>query len=159
MQTKREQEFIGLIERNKDLIWHVCEDYNLSAAWTAEDAFQEVVCKLWKDMGQYRGRSAERTWIYRVATNTLLEIKRKKSNQPMSDEPLADAMWESVPAVSDLEQAIALLGEPDTTIVRASLDGFDYKEIAQITHLTIGAVAMKLSRAKRKIKKILSHEQ
>ena len=77
----------------------------------------------------------------------------------MSDEPLADAMWESVPAVSDLEQAIALLGEPDTTIVRASLDGFDYKEIAQITHLTIGAVAMKLSRAKRKIKKILSHEQ
>ncbi len=158
MQTEKEQDFIRLIEQNKDLIWHVCQDYSLSAAWTTEDLFQEVVCKIWKCMGQYQGRSAERTWIYRIATNTLLEIKRKKSNQPMPDAPQPDARSVPSPAMSDLEQVIASLGEPERTIVRASLDGFDYKEIAQITQLTTGAVAMKLLRAKEKIKQILNHE-
>ena len=158
MQTTKEQAFERLVQEHKDLIWQVCQDYSLSAAWTAKDAFQEVLCKLWKDLDQFKGQSSERTWIYRLATNTLREIKRKKSNQPAPEAP-TDILHTTTPSQQyDLECIIASLDEPDATIVRASLDGFDYSEIAQITHLTIAAVAMRLSRVKQKIKTLLSHE-
>lgn len=158
MKTNREQAFERLVREHKDLIWQVCRDYSLSAAWTTQDAFQEVLCKLWKDLDQFKGQSSERTWIYRLATNTLREIKRKKSNQPAPEMPAGIPHTAAHPQPNDLERIIASLGEPDATIVRASLDGFDYREIAQITHLTIGAVAMRLSRAKQKIKTLLNYE-
>ena len=158
MQTNREQAFERLVQEHKDLIWQVCQDYSLSAAWTTKDAFQEVLCKLWKDMDKFKGQSSERTWVYRLATNTLREIKRKKSNQPTPEAPADILRTTTPPQPSDIERIIASLCEPDATIVRASLDGFDYREIAQITHLTIGAVAMRLSRAKQKIKTLLNYE-
>ena len=158
MHSDREQRYISLIHRHRDLIWHVCQDYSLSAAWTAEDAFQEVLCQLWRCLDQYQGRSAERTWVYRIATTTLLEIKRKRSNQPTADATTTEPGIAHPQEMYDLERLIETLGEPDATIVRASLDGFDYREIAAITGLTRGAVAMRLSRAKDKLRKILNHE-
>lgn len=148
-----------MILRNKDLIWHVCEDYSLSAAWTADDAFQEVLCQIWKSIGQFKGKSSERTWVYRVAVNTLLSIKRKRSNQPSPPVPLAESSTRSSSDLLDLERMIDLLGEPDSIIVKSYLDGFDYSAIAEITELTVGAVAMRLSRAKEKLKKALNDEK
>lgn len=158
MQTKKEQKFQELVHRNKDMLWQMCQNYRLSAAWTVDDAFQEVLYTLWRDIGQYKGASSERTWIYRVAMNTLLSLKRKKSNLPSTDTPLSEVENYKPSDLLDLERIIEDLGEPDTTILRASIDGFNYAEIAEITQLSVGAVGMRLSRAKDKIKKIISHE-
>ncbi len=158
MQTEKEQRFKDLVHRNKDMLWHVCQDYRLSAAWTVDDAFQEVLCSLWRDIGQYKGASSERTWAYRVAVNTMLSLKRKKSNQPSADPPATEDEVCKPSDLLDLEGLIENLGEPDATILRASIDGFDYSEIAEITQLSVGAIGMRLSRAKDKIKKIISHE-
>lgn len=158
MQTEKEQKFKDLIHRNKDMLWHVCQDYRLSAAWTVDDAFQEVLYNLWRDIGQYNGSSSERTWVYRVASNTMLSLKRKKSNLPLG-EPAVSEIENCKPTdLRDLERIIENLGEPDSTIIRASIDGFSYAEIAEITHLPVGAVGMRLTRAKNKIKKIISYE-
>lgn len=46
-EKEREVLFRGLLDRQRDMIWHVCESYSLSAAWETEDAFQEVLCVLW----------------------------------------------------------------------------------------------------------------
>lgn len=158
IEMQKETRFKEIIHRNKDLLWHVCEDYRLSPAWTTEDAFQEVLCNIWKSMGQYKGQSSERTWVYRIAVNTMLSIKRKLSNNPSPTASASDVEAQRPQELSELERIIASLDEPDKTIVRSSLDGFDYSEIAEITNLTVGAVAMRLSRAKEKIKNILSHE-
>lgn len=155
---EKEQRFRDLVYRNEDMLWHVCQDYRLSAAWTVDDAFQEVLCNLWRDIGQYRGASSERTWVYRVAVNTLTALKRKKSNQPSAAPPEREIEVCNPCDLQDLEQLIEGLGEPDSTIVRANIDGFDYAEIAEITRLSVGAVGMRLSRAKEKIKKITNHE-
>lgn len=154
MQTEKEQRFKDLVHRNRDMLWHVCRDYRLSAAWTVDDAFQEVLCSLWRDIGQYKGASSERTWVYRVAINTMNSLKRKKSNQPPAEPPASGIEAYKPSDLRDLEQLIENLGEPDATILRASIDGFDYAEIAEITKLSVGAVGMRLTRAKERIKKI-----
>ena len=50
-----EKSFKELIHRQRDLIWRVCSGYRLSAAWTTEDAFHEVLCELWRGYHRLRG--------------------------------------------------------------------------------------------------------
>lgn len=148
--THKEQLFRNLIDQHRDLIWHVCSDYTLSAAWEPEDAFQEVLCNLWRNLDQYRGSSGAATWIYRIATNTMLMIKRKISNQPQTDAPVADTRTaDDHEDFRELMQLVDTLGEPDSTIVRAHLDGFDQHEIAHMTGLALPTVARRMANAKK----------
>ena len=77
-----EKAFRELIGRQRDLIWALCRTYRLGAAWDTEDAFHEVLVALWQGFGSYGGRSSERTWVYRVAVNTLNSLLRRLGNQP-----------------------------------------------------------------------------
>lgn len=153
---EKDAAFRGLLDRQRDTIWSVCRSFSLSAAWEPEDAFQEVLCTLWRDMDDFQGRSSERTWVYRVATTTLLMLKRKQSNQP---QPSAEALPSD--AVGDagveggyslLMQMIESLDEPDAQIVTAHLHGFSQIEIARMTGLSLPTVARRMARAKKWLK-------
>ena len=52
-----------------------------------------------------------------------------------------------------LQQLIEALPEESGVVIRAFLDGFSYKEIAEMTNSSVGAVAMRIARLKRKLKK------
>lgn len=43
MEIDREKAFEELVLRHRDMIWHICTDYSLSAAWEVQDAVQEVL--------------------------------------------------------------------------------------------------------------------
>lgn len=148
-----EKTFKELIHRHRDLIWSICSSYRLSAAWTTEDAFHEVLCDLWRGLGSFDKRSSERTWIFRVATNTMISLTRKTSNQPTTQE--ADYREPSYKDEDyrDLVEMIEATTEPDRTIIKAHAQGFSYAEIAKITGLTVAAVSMRLIRALRKLRK------
>ncbi|MBC8098169.1 MAG: RNA polymerase sigma factor [Armatimonadetes bacterium] len=47
----------------------------------AEDATQEILIKLITHLGQFRGDSAFSTWMYRIATNTLLNIRQRDTER------------------------------------------------------------------------------
>ena len=51
-----------------------------------------------------------------------------------------------------LQQLIEALPEESGVIIRAFLDGFSYKEIAEMTNSSVGAVAMRIARLKRKLR-------
>ena len=129
-----EEIFKALVRRNRDLIWRVCSSYRLSAAWTT-------------------GRSEERTWVFRVATNTMISLSRKTSNQPTAPPPERYDPGYRDDDFRDLVTLIEATPEPDRTIVKAHAQGFGYKEIADITGLTVAAVSMRLTRALRKLRK------
>ena len=154
---EREKAFRELVTRNKDYIFNLCKGYRFSASWEIEDAFQEVLCTLWRDMDQFEGRSSERTWIFRVAKNTLLQLKRKESNLPQPDMPTPVPYYdERVPDMENyhyLMQLVNNLPRLDSQIVHAHIEGFSYKEIAQMTQLTVPAVAMRLARAKERLRR------
>ena len=148
-----ERTFKELIHRNRDLIWSICRSYRLSAAWTTEDAFHEVLCDLWRGLGRFDKRCSERTWIFRVATNTMISLTRKTSNQPtiQADEYKEPSYNDE--NYHDLVEMIEAVTEPDRTIIKAHIQGFDYTEIARITGLSVAAVSMRLTRALRKLRK------
>ena len=157
MQTPdRERRFQELVARHRDIIWHVCSDYHsgLNRAWEVEDAFQEVLCIRWRDMDDFAGRSSERTWVYRVATTTMLMLRRQARNQ-MHDET-SEQPEQALPAMDNYDlllQLIDNLDEVDSQIVHAHLDGYSLHETAHMTGLTTAAVAMRLSRAKKRLRK------
>src|SRR5215218_8458159 len=48
----------------------------LGSAFEAEDAVQDTMVRAWKGMDNFEGRSAVRSWIYRIATNVCLDMLR-----------------------------------------------------------------------------------
>lgn len=152
-----EKRFKDLIHRQRDLIWRVCSSYRLSAAWTTEDAFHEVLCDLWRGIGSFDQRSNESTWVYRVSNNTMISLVRKMSNQPAP--PLPDRYEQAYSDdYRDLVELIEATPEPDRTIIKAHSQGYGYKEIAKITGLSIAAVSMRLTRALRKLRKLYNQK-
>lgn len=149
-----EKRFKDLIHRQRDLIWRVCSSYKLSAAWTTEDAFHEVLCDLWRGFGTFNRRSSESTWVYRIATNTMNSLARKKGNQPTAPPPEGHGPVYRDDDYRDLVELIEATPEPDRTIIKAHAQGYGYKEIAEITGLSIAAVSMRLTRALRKLRKM-----
>ncbi len=148
-----EQIFRDIIHRQRDLIWRVCSSYRMSAAWTTEDAFHEVLCNLWRGLKSFDRRSSESTWVYRVANNTMISLTRKMGNQPTAPHPEIQDPIHNDDGHHDLVELIENTPEPDRTIVKTHAQGYCYAEIAKITGLTVGAVSMRLSRALRKLRK------
>jgi len=57
----------------------------------AEDATQEILIKVITNLGGFRGESAFKTWVYRIASNTLLILNKKRmEKQAMSFDEFAD---------------------------------------------------------------------
>ena len=160
-----EAAFNAMILRNKALIWHVCSDYSLGRAWKIEDCMQEVIYNLWRYYGTFEGRSSERTWIYRVATNTMLMLRRKDGKSPTTERIdnereinylRSETTYENY---QQLLQLIDSLPEKNGMILRAHLDGFSYQEIAEMADMTVGAVAMRIARLKKQLKEMYRYEQ
>jgi RNA polymerase sigma-70 factor (ECF subfamily) len=148
-----EEEFKNLIHRHKDLIWSVCKHYRLSAAWQTEDAFNEVLCALWQGYGSFDGKSKERTWVFKVANNTMISIARRLNNQHVAAPSVPEQAYGREDSYH-LRQMIDTLDEPDKTILKSHLYGFSYAEIAKSVGLSAGAVSMRLTRTIRKLRKI-----
>jgi RNA polymerase sigma-70 factor (ECF subfamily) len=64
----------------------------LGSVHDAEDALQEVMLRAWRGLSDFEGRSSLRSWLYRIATNTSLNVieKRPKRALPIDYGPAAD---------------------------------------------------------------------
>ena len=64
----------------------------LGSAHDAEDALQEAMLRAWRGLPSFEGRSSQRSWLYRIATNTCLDLiaRRKKRVLPVDYGPAAD---------------------------------------------------------------------
>ena len=159
----RIENFNALVLRHKAMIWHICSDYNVGKVWKTEDCIQEVLISLWKSYETFEERSSEKTWVWRVATNTMLMLKRKEDRSPQTESIEAvgvDEMDDELghEKYKQLQQLINILPEESGTVIRAFLDGFSYKEIAEMTGSTVGAVAMRIARTKQRLKQMYEKE-
>lgn len=155
--------FKELVLRHKAMIWHICSDYNVGSTWTIEDRFQEVLISLWRSFETFEGRSSEKTWVWRVATNTMLMLKRKDIRSPQTEPIETEGVGKKHNESNNdnyqqLQQLIETLPDDSGIVIRAFLDGFSYKEIAEMTGSSVGAVAMRIARTKRRLKTMYERE-
>src|SRR5919112_6729137 len=94
-----------LIERYRSELHAHCYRM-LGSVHDAEDAFQDAMLRAWRGLPRFDGRSSLRTWLYRIATNTSLDVIGKRPERtlpidhgPPSDpfdgpgEPLVESVW------------------------------------------------------------------
>jgi RNA polymerase sigma factor (sigma-70 family) len=64
----------------------------LGSSYDADDAMQDAMLRAWRALGRFEGRSSLRSWLYRIATNTCLDViaKRPKRVLPIDYGPAAD---------------------------------------------------------------------
>ncbi len=73
----------------------------LGTVHEAEDAVQETLLRAWRSAGQFEGRAAIRTWLYRIATNVCLDMIKTRSRRPIP----TDAWDEPASAPTDTDPA------------------------------------------------------
>lgn len=128
-----------------------------------EDLLQEIAAGIWKSLPGFRGESSERTWIYRIAHNTA--IRRSSQVRARSArEPLLEGSFDQAAGSSSAEDmlladekrrtlvtAIRELPLVERQIVTLHLEGLSATEIEEITGISAGAVATRLTRIRQKL--------
>lgn len=154
-QKDQEKYFVDMIRQYEPIIYKVSSFY-ADQNQSINDLYQEVVLNLWKAYPSFRGESKISTWIYRIALNTCITFFRRAGSQPVYvnleiDVPEAA---ESGDEIKELYALINRLGKIERALILLYLDEKSYKEISDITGLTVTNVATKISRIKEKLKQM-----
>jgi RNA polymerase sigma-70 factor (ECF subfamily) len=153
-----EDEFVKMIQQYERVIFKVCTFY-ISETCPVEDLYQESVLNLWKAYPKFRHDSSYSTWIYKIALNTCISVMRKE-NKYRQHVPLSFAGEISFEPnnleenLRELYRLIYQLKNLERAIILLYLEEKSYKEIAEITGLSISNVATKLKRIKEKLKEM-----
>ena len=160
---------------------HQQKVYNIALRMLANeqdafDASQEVFLKVYKNLDKFQENSSFSTWLYRITTNTCLDMLRKnkdKKNDISIDSQIAfddgEASFQLEDKEADVEEEILmkerrqalykaieqLTPEHKKMIVLRELQGMSYQEIAEVTGSSIGTVKSKINRARISLKNSL----
>jgi len=125
-----------------------------------DDLFQEILLQVWLSVPNFRNDSKPTTWLYRVALNTALAWKRSEKRRgrqhPLPElEPAArTAGVDGEPngqIIDQLYAAIRALPLAKRALVVLYLDGFSYREIAEVVGISESNVGVSLNRIKREL--------
>jgi len=159
--------FRALYDTFKDRVYNVCFRITGNAT-DALDASQETFGILYRKLSDFRFESKFSSWLYRIAVNASIDIKRRSLARPARslDAPLQDER-EGHPAELvderteaptlaasrrelevDIQHAIDRLSPKMRTItVLRYVEGLSYDEIAEVLAISLGTVKSRLSRA------------
>jgi RNA polymerase sigma-70 factor (ECF subfamily) len=142
----------------------------------AEDLVQDTYLRAFRGFGSFKEGTNLRAWLYRILTNSFINTYRKKQRQPQTVEGPDDidewylydrlggrnvevsAENEVLDQIPDADVKAALESLNDDfrlAVLLADVEGFSYKEIAEIMDVPIGTVMSRLHRGRKALEKAL----
>ena len=143
----------------------------------AEDLVQEAYTKAFSAFHQYKPGTNLKAWLYRILTNTYINLYRKRQREPLQSNSDTIEDWQLARAESHTSsglrsaEAEALDHLPDSDVKRAlqaipeefrlavyfaDVEGFAYKEISEIMNTPIGTVMSRLHRGRKMLRDMLA---
>ena len=147
----------------------------LGSVHDAEDALQDALLRAWRGIGRFEGRSSVRAWLYKIATNTCLDVAGKRRVLPIDfgpgadphdspGEPVVESVWvEPYPDAElayeqregvELAFVAALQHLPATqraVLILREVLGFSAQEVADALDTTVAGVNSALQRARKAV--------
>jgi RNA polymerase sigma-70 factor, ECF subfamily len=144
----------------------------------AEDLVQETFAKAYAAFHQFKPGTNLRAWLHRILSNTFINSYRKKRREPLTDlgadfqddwqvgsdplmPPARSAEAEALERLADSDILRALRELPEefrVAIYLADIEGYPYREIAEMMGTPIGTVMSRLHRGRAKLReKLASH--
>jgi RNA polymerase sigma-70 factor, ECF subfamily len=122
----------------------------LGSAFEAEDAVQETLLRAWRGFDRFQGRSALRSWLYRIATNVCLDMLNGKERRarPMDLEPARTA---DAPLGGALPEARWVLPIPDGRVTPERGDPAEVAESRETIRLAFVAALQHLPPRQRAV--------
>ncbi len=173
-ETEKQAEFA------KEALVHLDALYNASYKLThneedAKDLVQEALFKAYRFFGQFQVGTSCKAWLFKILKNTFINHYRKRVKQPEilgyeNVEPFInlvkdrdvyftrgaeEKMFDKFLS-DDVKRALEKLSpEFKLVVILADIEGFSYKEIADIMECPIGTVRSRLSRGRKMMEKVL----
>ncbi len=156
----REDDFAVLFEQYKNLVYKTAY-LLLNDAGEAEDALQEVFCKVYRALPTYNPRKGSfSTWLYRITVNYCLNCRRKRRPVLLSLDrllPLAENASSTSMAEDAVRLAVGRLSEKlRAVVVLRFYWELPHAEIAQILNVPLGTVKSRLSLALETLRRELT---
>ena len=144
----------------------------------AEDLVQETYLRAYRGFGNFQQGTNLRAWLFRILTNAFINSYRSKQRKPQSvnlgsvedlylhqrlggDTRAAlgasaeDVLMEQITESEIVEALESLPEEYRITVLLADVEGFAYKEIAEILDVPMGTVMSRLHRGRKSLQKRL----
>jgi RNA polymerase sigma-70 factor (ECF subfamily) len=146
----------------------------------AEDLVQETMVRAYAGLRNFTPGTNVRAWLYRILTNTFINSCRKRGREPAQTlraefeqlldhrdgdsrgglaEPARSAEAEALDRVADSEVMRALMELPEgfrAAIYLADVEGYPYRDVAEMLEIPIGTVMSRLHRGRSKLRKRLA---
>jgi RNA polymerase sigma-70 factor (ECF subfamily) len=144
----------------------------------AEDLVQETYLRAYRGFGGFKDGTNLKAWLYKILTNTFINSYRAKKRRPeetdldesedfylyrrlggleaaAADRTPENEVLESIPEAVVKEALESLPEQFRMAVLLADVEGFSYKEIAEITDVPIGTVMSRLHRGRKQLQQRL----
>lgn len=172
----RTSAFGELVRRYQDRLYNTVYRLVDNNAEDAQDVLQEAFLNAYQSLGAFKGDSLFFTWLYRIAVNTAMTLKRKhrvalrievgREEGNGCAEPLDPSEFsqpgqalEKAEQERRIQDALNRMSpEHRAVLVLKDMEGHKYEAIAEVLQVPIGTIRSRLHRARLELRQILERE-